>query len=224
MNKKQNGRDLLQMQEPEIQSAESPEPEIQPSPEPATDHEAHNRALRSKLRHAVAIANGCARRLAREQDEAREKVRKLEWALLIERSAHQRRKDNPMCTPLLPTPAQVQARMAAEEEKKAQEEHRRQAQVERNLRKQLALKIECEREKERRDKEVQERKADSARSSARLERVWPRVYAAANALAISRGRQKPTFADVRDCRRLGPPRPVENPRTIPATSTSVMDG
>mmetsp|Transcript_14123 Transcript_14123/g.30153 ORF Transcript_14123/g.30153 Transcript_14123/m.30153 type:complete len:141 (+) Transcript_14123:166-588(+) len=109
-NKKQNGRDLLQVQEPEIRSTESLEPESQPSPEPATDHEAHNRALRNKLRHAVAIANGCALRLAREQDEAREKVRKLEWALLIERSAHQRRKDNPMCTPLLPTPADVQAR------------------------------------------------------------------------------------------------------------------
>jgi hypothetical protein len=226
-HQKQNGRDLLQIQEQEIQSAESPEPASQPAPKPATDHEAHNRALRNKLRQAVAVANGCARRLESEQDEAREKVRKLEWALLIERAAHQKRKDNPMCTPLLPTPAEVQARMAAEEKKKAQdsrqEEHRRQAQVERNLRMQLAQRIECEREKERREKEVQERKADSARSSARLERVWPwaAVCAAANALAISRGRKRATFADFRECQRVGPPRPVGKPRTIPETSTSL---
>jgi hypothetical protein len=137
----------------EQQSADYPEPESQPA------HEARKCALRQKLRQAVAMANCCARTLARDQNEPSEKVRKLEWALFIERAAHQRRKDNPMGTPLMPTPAEVRARMAAEEEKKVQEEYRRQAQAERDLREKLVQTIGCEREKESSDKEVDERKA-----------------------------------------------------------------
>jgi hypothetical protein len=95
---------------------------------------------------------------------------------------------NPMGTQLMPTPAEVRARMAAEHEKKAQEEHRRQAQVERDLQQKLAQTIERERKKEcpSRDREVQEKKAESARFSTSLEKLWPLavVQAAAKALAV----------------------------------------
>ncbi len=193
----------------EPQSAEYPESESQSAPELATDHEARNRTLRWKLRNTVGAANGCAHAMAREQGETREKVRKLEWALLIERAAHQRREDNPMGTQLMPTTAEVRARMTAEDEKKAQEEHRRQAQVERDLQQKLAQTIERERKKECRDREVQEKKAESARFSTSLEKLWPQaaVQAAVKALAVSRGRELPKFADFRDCHRVGPPAP-----------------
>ena len=198
-----------------------PEPESQPVPAPGTDHEAKNRTLRRKLRIAVAAANGCARTMAKEQDEAREKVRKLEWALFLERAAHQRRKENPMCTPLMPTHAEVRARMVAEEEKKKQEEHTRQAQVELDLRTKLAQAIERKKEKKHQDRE-DKKKTVSTKLATSLARKQPLAahLAAAKALAVSRGHQLPTFTDFRDC-HLAPPRPVEKPRTISATSTSL---
>ncbi len=76
-----------------------------------------------------------------------------------------------MGTQLLPTPAEVRARIAAEHEKKAQEEHRRQAQVERDLQQKLAQTIKRERKRECQDREVQEKKAESARFSASLEKL-----------------------------------------------------
>ena len=91
---------------------ESPpvEPESQPVPDPTADHEAlaeHNHELKRKLRHAVMVTNGCARALEKEKAEAGEKIRKLDLALLLERSAHQRRRDNPTGARLGPTPAEV---------------------------------------------------------------------------------------------------------------------
>ena len=53
-----------------------------------------------------------------------------------------------MGTQLMPTPVEVRALMAVEHEKKAQEEHRRQAQVERDLQQKLAQTIKRERKKE----------------------------------------------------------------------------
>ena len=54
------------MAEPETTA--SPEHEIQPAPDPTFDKEAalaeHNRALKWKLREAVAVANGCHRAIA----------------------------------------------------------------------------------------------------------------------------------------------------------------
>ena len=140
----------------EPESAESPEPESQPAPDdPTAENEALselNRTLKRKLRQAVQVANGCHRALEREKDyssETAKKVVKLEWALLLERSAHQRRRDNPTGARLHPTPAEVQARMAEEKEKREQEEHRRQAQIERDLRSELSRRTAYEREKER---------------------------------------------------------------------------
>ncbi len=128
-----------------------------------------------------------------------------------------------MGTQLMPTPAKVRVRMAAEHGTKVQEEHRRQAQVERDLQQKLAQTIKRERKKECRDREVQEKKAESARLSTSLEKLWPlaAAQATAKALAVSRGHKLPKFADFRDCHRVGPPAPpspIGKPRTIPATS------
>ena len=100
--------------------------------------------------------------------------------------------------------------MAEENETKAQEELRRQARIERDLRAKLAQTIEREREKDRRDKEAKEQQAKAAKRSKRLLDRWPpgALFAAAKALAVSRGREEPNFADLRDGYRLGPPRPV----------------
>ena len=202
---------------------ESPpaEPDSQPAPDPTADHEAlaeHNRELKRKLRHAVTVANGCARALEKEKAEAGEKIRKLDFALLLERAAHQRRRDNPTGARLGPTPAEVQARMAEEKEKRAQEEHRRQAQIERDLRRELSIRTAYEKEKERRTTEA---KAYLARrrpmTQSEIEQKHA-LYAAATALATAKGREV-SLADIREC--LGLPRAVEKPRTSPATSTSL---
>ena len=126
-----------------------------------------------------------------------------------------------MCTPLMPTHAEVRARMVAEEEKKKQEEHTRQAQVELDLRTKLAQAIERKKEKKHQDRE-DKKKTVSTKLATSLARKQPLAahLAAAKALAVSRGHQLPTFADFRDC-HLAPPRPVEKPRTISATSTSL---
>ena len=117
MKREQEARDLLEAQRPAVtfvaepESAESPELESQPAPDdPTAENEAlaeHNRELRRKLRHAVTVANGCARALEKEKAEAGEKIRKLDIALLLERLAHQRRRDNPTGARLGPTPAEV---------------------------------------------------------------------------------------------------------------------
>jgi hypothetical protein len=88
-----------------------------------------NHKLKRKLRHAVTVANGCARTLGRERAEAKwqKKERmKLEMGL-IERAAHQCLKINPCCVPQGPTPEEFQERMAEEKKKREKEEHMRQA-------------------------------------------------------------------------------------------------
>ena len=108
--------------------------------------------------------------------------------------------------------------MAEEKEKRAQEEHRRQAQIERDLRRELSRRTAYEKEKERRTTEA---KAYLARrrpmTQSEIEQKHA-LYAAATALATAKGREV-SLADIREC--LGLPRAVERPRTSPATSTSL---
>jgi hypothetical protein len=75
------------------------------------DFAKQNCTLKWKLRHTVTVANSCARALEKENSEAGEKIRQLNWALLLERAAHQRRKDNPLQHSLGPSPANVQWRL-----------------------------------------------------------------------------------------------------------------
>ena len=85
----------------------------------ATTHIFHSRSKAMstsvgvlKARHAVTVANGCARVLEDERAENSEQIRKLRWALRLERDAHQKKKDNPLGHPLLPTHAEIQERLA----------------------------------------------------------------------------------------------------------------
>ena len=103
-------------------------------------------------------------------------------------------------------------------EEKEKEEHRRQAQIERDLQRELSRRTAYEREKERRTKEA---KAYWARSRTKTQSEIEQkhaLYAAATALATAKGREV-SLADIREC--LGLPRAVEKPRTSPATSTSL---
>jgi hypothetical protein len=121
--------------------------------------------------------NSCTLLLKNERAETSEKIRKLDWALLLERSAHKRLKENPLGHQLGPTREEVQERLAKERERAARWEHKRQAAIEQDLRRKLAEKIERERDPERRAKE-----------EAAAERAKSKGTALATALAVARGR------------------------------------
>jgi hypothetical protein len=196
---KKKGPTLVLVAEPE--SAAFPDPETQPAPDPAADIEAlaeQNRSLRRKLRDTVRVANGCYHALERKNAEAGETERKLRWALLIERSAHAQTKSNPKGIQMLPTAEEVQARLAKEEERQAQAEHRRQDAIEEGLKRDLLRRIEREQDDARRDKEAKEEQVRRDRYLARLDQARPARWAAAKALAVSRGHEQPTRADLKD--------------------------
>jgi hypothetical protein len=163
------------------------------------------------------------RALECERREGGEEVRRLQYGLMMERAAHHQLKQNPMGLPRMPTPAEVQARMAAEEAKQAKEEHRKQAQIESDLGWKLAEKIDREKKKIRRDKEAHEQKAKNA--------VWnkvvgkhhlsPAVQAGAKAIALKKGRKLPILADFSEFHRVGRLRSDDHPRTSQVTSTSL---
>ena len=174
----------------------------------------HNRVLKKKLQRAVTIANACHSALQRERKEGDEDVSRLQYELMIERSAHHQLKANPRGHPKMPTPAEVQARMAAEAAHKAKEEHNRQAQIERDLRRKLFEQMEREKEIKGREAEAKEelrkRKAMKEESQQRL--LLPVVQAGAKAIAVLKGRTRPIIADFREFFRSGPPRPDRHPR------------
>jgi hypothetical protein len=218
--------------------ASSP-PESQPAPdtsaaasEPAPENEKlaeRIRALTRKLREAVTVANAIHRALECERKEGDEEVRRLQYGLMMERSAHHQLKQNPMGLPRMPTPAEVQARMAAEAAKQAakqaKEEHRKQAQIESDLRRKLAGKIESDlRLKEARDKKAK----NAAWNKAVVKHHQsPAVQSGAMAIALKKGRNLPIFADFSEFHRVGrllrpdDLRPDDHPRTSPVTSTSL---
>ena len=89
------------------------------SPDPTAENDVQMEqmhTLKRKLRHAVTVANSFARVLDNES---------FNWALHIERDAHQRKKDNPLGHPLLPTHAEIQERLAEERASEARFEHGR---------------------------------------------------------------------------------------------------
>ncbi len=125
LDKKQNARDLMEapvvtfVAEPQF--AENPEPKSQPAPEPATDHKARNRPSGGNsgtLLWRPTVAH------VQWRENRMKLARKLEWELLIERAGHQQERQSNGHSANA-TPAEVQASIAAEDEKKAQEEHRR---------------------------------------------------------------------------------------------------
>ena len=56
--------------------------------------------------------------------ENSEQIRKLSWALRLERDAHQKKMDNPLGHPLLPTHAEIQERLAEQRAREAKFEHK----------------------------------------------------------------------------------------------------
>ena len=136
-----------------------------------------NCTLKLKLKVALTVANSCTLLLKNERAETSEKIRKLDWALLLERSAHKRLKENPLGHQLGPTREEVQERLAKERERAARWEHKRQAAIEQDLRRKLAEKIERERDPERR-----------AEEEAAAERAKSKGTALATALAVARRR------------------------------------
>ncbi len=162
------------------------------------------------------MANVCHRALEREKvdnralegemDEADETVRKLKWALFIQREAYQCIKRNPRGVPQGPTPAEVQERLAEEKKKREKEEHRRQAQIEHDKRRKLAEKMEREMQIERRDQEAEAQRIKRMKMDARLQRSPEEnlaLWAAARAVAATQGRDHPKLADFQQCHKLG---------------------
>jgi hypothetical protein len=178
------------------------------------DFAEQNCTLKRKLRHAVTVANSCAKALEKEKkekSEAGEKIRQLNWALLLERAAHQRRKDNPLQHNLGPSPADVQWRLDMERERNIKLEHRRQADIETGLRMKLAQQIEREKEEQRRAEGAAAALARKMRPKTQKEIDQMRaLWSAAKALAVSQGRKEASFADLRECR--GVPRLVSSKR------------
>jgi hypothetical protein len=188
-------------------------------PDPTAETEAVadiNRALKRKLSEAVRVANvcyralerekGCNRAMEEEMDEVDEIVRKLKWALLIQREAYQRIRCNPCGVPQGPTPAEVQERMAEEKKQREKEEHRRQAQFEHDKRRKLAEKMERERQIERRDQEAEAQRISRMKMDARLKKSPEEnlaLWAAATAIAATQGRDHPKLADFQQCHKLG---------------------
>lgn len=157
--------------------ASPPSPATSPPTNENADLAEENRTLKLKLKVAVTVANSCTLLLKNERAETSEKIRKLDWALLLERSAHKRLKENPLGHQLGPTREEVQERLAKERERAARWEHKRQAAIEQDLRRKLAEKIERERDPERR-----------AEEEAAAERAKSKATALATALAVARGR------------------------------------
>ena len=91
--------------------------------------------------------------------------------------------------------------MAEKEERQAQAEHMRQAAIEKGLQRDLLKRIEREEDDARRDKEAKEKQARRDRFLRRLDQVRPAIWAAAKALAVSRGHKHPTRADLTDAWR-----------------------
>ena len=64
--------------------ASPPSPATSPPTNENADLAEENRTLKLKLKVAVTVANSCTLLLKNERAETREKIRKLDWALLLE--------------------------------------------------------------------------------------------------------------------------------------------
>ena len=161
----------MKQQEPAVtfvtepESAASPEPESlhEPVLNPTAENEAlteQNRALKRKLREAVAVGNGCYRALQSERveaDKADHAIKRLKFHLLLEGNALQRLRDNPLGVRLGRTPEQSQAFVAEMERKKREDEHQRQFHIEQDLKRKLAFRHSYETLAEERAKVNRER-------------------------------------------------------------------
>ena len=129
-SKKQQEADIVLLEAASIASPFQPvfsesEPDpIDDAPDPTAENEAlaeQNRALKRKLREAVAVGNGCYRALQSERveaDKADKAIKRLKFHLLLEGNALQKLRDNPRGVRLGRTPEESQAFVAEKEERK----------------------------------------------------------------------------------------------------------
>ena len=110
-------------------------------------------------------------------------------------------KSNPKGIQMLPTAEETRERLAKEEERQAQAEHRRQAAIEEGLKRDLLKRIEREEDNARQNEEPKEEQARMSSFLRRLDQVRPAIWAAAKALAVSRGHEHPTRAGLTDAWR-----------------------
>ena len=120
--------------------------------------------------------------------------KKQDFHLRLLKDEVERRKTNPLGFRLGPSPQEVKEKREREAEEKAKEEHRMQEQRERRLRRELAeqieRKMELEKEKERRVK------AGRGAQAAKERPIPAEIWAAATAIAVSKGRELPIGSDV----------------------------
>ena len=199
------------------ESAESPEPESQPEPEPnPTLH--HDRALKRKLREAVAVANRCYRALERERAEADDEIRRLRLHLLLEGNALKKSRENPTGARLGPTREEAQAFVAEKERKKREAERRRQCCIEDALKRDLESRHNVEMLMQQRERERLQRLPKFGPKTKSDTEYMNKIYRNAFAIAQSHGRNCSSLADLREA--AGNPRLVSALQTRPAARPS----
>ena len=160
---------------------------------------------REKTAHKLKTAAAEIKELDEEADRlcnTLEKIvadkKKQDFHLRLLKGEVERRKTNPLGFRLGPSPQEVKEKREREAEEKAKEEHRMQEQRERRLRRELAEQIERQKElvkeKERRVKAGRGAQAANERINERP--IPAEIWAAATAIAASRGRELPIGSDV----------------------------
>jgi hypothetical protein len=172
----------------------------------ATVERAKAAAEMQKLKEEADSLDGEADRLADLLNQHVADKKKRDYHIRLLQDEVKRRKTNPLGLPMGPSAQDLQEdREKQAEKKEQQEEYRRKAQLERDLLRKLAEHIEREKENDRRVKAARAAKAHAERSQPPAE-IWP----AARAIAVSRGRELPNFADFCEAYRS---RPVTKPMT-----------
>jgi len=121
--------------------------------------------------------------------------KKQDFHLRLLKGEVERRKTNPLGFRLGPSPQEVKEKREREAEEKAKEEHRMQEQRERRLRRELAEQI--ERQKELVKEKERRVKAGGGPHAYNVMRPIPaEIWAAATAIAVSKGRELPMGSDV----------------------------
>ena len=220
----------------EPETTASPEHEIQPAPDPTFDKEAalaeHNRALKRKLREAVAVANGCHRALQRErveadkemhlalqrEREADKEIKRVKFHLLLETEALKKLRSNPLGVKLGPTPEEAQAFVAEKERKKKEDELWRQKSIEDSLKRALKSRHDYEKEMKRREKESALWLPKFGPKTKLHTEMIDKIYTDARAIAQTHGRNLRNFSDLREAARN--PCGVSAPPTRPAGGPS----
>ena len=186
---------------------ESPDPDV---PDPTAENNAPadiNRAIKRKLREAVAVANGCYRALERERMQRVKGVEengRLRFHLQLSREAFLKIKNNPRGMPLGPTPEQVKALVEEKERKAREDEHWRQVRIEEALKRELKIRQRIQQEEEQRERKRLQSMPRYGPKTKRETEEDIKLAIAVKAVARSHGRDHMNVGDIREA--LGHPR------------------